>query len=117
MTLRHVTVAAAIMIAATTAAACAEPVVAVPDSLIIPAGGVGKLTASTKGMTISVAGSSCFGVRPSSYDIVRAVVTAHSETERASKIAITLHAQKVGECSFVIQNGRDFATVRVRVVR
>lgn len=50
-------------------------------------------------------------------DILRVVVTARSETEKGSKIALDLHAQKAGECAFVIRSGRDSTSVRVRVVR
>lgn len=114
---RLLSLAAAIAVAATTAVACAAPVVAIPDALTIIVGSFGKLTASTKGMTISVEGANCFGARASSDDILRVVVTARSETEKGSKIALDLHAQKAGECAFVIRSGRDSTSVRVRVVR
>lgn len=96
-------------------AAFATPVETGASRVSLAVGMRGEASASTKGMTIAAAPSTCFSASPSPADLLHVERTVRSETERGSKMRFEIRAQHAGSCTIVFHSGKDHTTVDVTV--
>jgi hypothetical protein len=107
--------AVALIAALAPAAAFAAPVVPGAATITLPTRGLGEISATTKGMTISAVSTCFWATAPSHTDILHVDKTVSSETERGSKMRFEVRAQNAGSCAITFRSGSDSTTVHVTV--